>query len=49
MCITSWYQKNQWKPFWLAIQLYLQNDWTGCKFRVDDDVFAQAPFCFGVN
>ena len=36
--------KIQWKPFWLAIQLYPQNDWTGWQFRVNYDVFAQAQF-----
>ena len=24
--------KIQWKPFWLATQLYPQNDWTGWNF-----------------
>ena len=35
--------KMQWKPFWLAIQFYPQNDWTGWQKCVNDDVFAQAP------
>ena len=26
--------KIQWKPFWLATQLYPQNDWTGWQFLV---------------
>ena len=30
--------KIPWKPFWLAIQLYLQNDWTGWQNGVNDDV-----------
>ena len=34
--------KIQWKPFWLATQLYPQNDWTGWQNGVNDD--AQAPF-----
>ena len=33
----------QWKPFWLATQLDPQNDWTGWQFRVNYDVFTQAP------
>ena len=32
--------KFQWKPFWLATQLY---DWTGWQYGVDDEVFAPAP------
>ena len=32
--------KIQWKPFWLAIQLCPQNDWTG--WLTDVDLFAQA-------
>ena len=36
--------KNQWAPFWLATQLYPQNDWAGWQFNVNYDVFAQAPF-----
>ena len=32
--------KIQWKPFWLAIQLYPQIDWTGWQNGVNDDVFA---------
>ena len=35
--------KLQWKPFWLASQLYPQNDWTGWQNGVDDDVCIQAP------
>ena len=34
----------QWKPFWLATQLYPQNDWTGWQNGVNNDVCAQAPF-----
>ena len=34
----------QWKPFWLATQLYPQNDWIGWQFPVYYDVCAQAPF-----
>ena len=30
--------KIQWKPFWLATQLYPQNDWTGWQNRVNYDV-----------
>ena len=30
--------KFQWKPFWLATQLYPQNDWTGWQFGVDYDI-----------
>ena len=33
----------QWKPFWLATQLYPQNDWTGWQFREKYDILAQAP------
>ena len=36
--------KIQKKHFWLATQLYPQNDWTGWHFRVNYDVFAQAKF-----
>ena len=36
--------KIQWKPLWLATQLYPQNDWTGRQNGVSDDVFPQAPF-----
>ena len=38
--------KIQWKPFWLATQLYPQNDWTGwhAQNRVNYDVYAQAQF-----
>ena len=36
--------KIQWKPFWLATQLYPQNDWAGRQYRVNYDVFAWAPF-----
>ena len=35
--------KFQWKPFWLATQLYQQNDWAGWQNRVKYDLFAQAP------
>ena len=35
--------KPQWKPFWLATQLYLQNDWAGWHFHVYYDVCAQIP------
>ena len=35
--------KVQWKPFWLATQLYPQNDWTGWQNGVNDDECAQAP------
>ena len=38
--------KFQWKPFWLATQLYPQNDWTGWQIRVNYDVFAQSPLGF---
>ena len=34
--------KIQWKPFWLATQLYPQNDWTGWQNGVNDAVFARA-------
>ena len=40
-CVMA--SKYQWKPFWLAAQLYPQNDWTGWQNRVNYDVFAQAP------
>ena len=33
----------QWKPFWLATQLYPQNDWTGWQNGVNYDVCAQSP------
>ena len=36
--------KVQWKPFWLATQLYPQNDWTGWQFPVYSDIRVQAPF-----
>ena len=39
--------KFQWKPFWLATQLYPQNDWSATQNRVKYDVFAQAPFQVG--
>ena len=35
--------KIQWKPFWLATQLYPENDRTGSQNGVNDDVCAQAP------
>ena len=35
--------KIQWKPFWLATQLYPQNDLTGWQNGVNDDVCRQAP------
>ena len=35
--------KIQWKPFWLATQPYLQNDWTGWQNGVNDDVCVHAP------
>ena len=41
--------KNQWQLFWLATQLYPQNDWTGWQFRVNYGIFTQAQFYFGVN
>ena len=34
--------KIQWKPFWLADQLYPQNDWTGWRNGVKYDIIAQA-------
>ena len=34
--------KIQWKPFWLATQLYPRNNWTGWQKGVNNDVFAQA-------
>ena len=34
--------KFQWKPFWLATQLYLQNDWLGANCSVCYGVCAQA-------
>ena len=37
--------KFQWKPaFRLATQRDPQNDWTATQNRVNNDVFAQAPF-----
>ena len=36
--------KFQRKPFWLATQLYPQNDWTGWQNGVNYDVCAQARF-----
>ena len=36
--------KIQWKPFWLATQLRLQDDWAGWQNGVNDDVCAQALF-----
>ena len=36
---------TQSKPFWLATQLYPQNDWTGWQNGVNDDVCAQALLC----
>ena len=41
--------KNQWKPFWLATQLYPENDWTGWQNGVNDDECAQAPFNVCLN
>ena len=41
--------KFQWKPFWLATQRDLQNDWTATQNRVNYDVFAQAPSTTGDN
>ena len=35
--------KIQWKPFWPAIQVYPQNDWTGWGFRVNYDVVRTGP------
>ena len=37
--------KLRWKPFWLATQLYPQNDhdWTGWQNGVNDDACAQPP------
>ena len=35
--------KVQWKPFWLATQLYPQNDWTGWQFPVYYDKCAWPP------
>ena len=43
--IAPLYQKYKWKPFWLATQLYPQNDWTGRQFCEDNDVCAQVPLC----
>ena len=37
--------KIQWKPFWLASQLYPQNDWTGWQNGVNDYVFGAGPSC----
>ena len=36
--------KIQWKPFWLATQLYPQNDWTGWQDGVNYDVFTPTLF-----
>ena len=41
--------KFQWKPFWLATQLYAQNDWTGWQNGVNDDVCVQAHCPVQVN
>ena len=41
--ISSWYPNFQWKPFWLATQRDLQNDWTATQDRVNYDICAQAP------
>ena len=41
--MITW-SRIQWKPFWLATQLYPQNDWAGQQFRVNYDVCAQASF-----
>ena len=41
--------KFQWKPFWLATQRDLQNDWTATQNRVNYDVFAQAPFMIPIS
>ena len=35
--------KIQWKPFWLATQLYPPNDWTGWQNGANNDLCAQAP------
>ena len=42
--IMSWYPKFNGRHFWLAIQPYPQNDWAGWQFRVNYDIFAQAPY-----
>ena len=36
--------KIQWKPFWLATQLFPQNDWTGLQNGVNYDICTQATF-----
>ena len=35
--------KVQWKSFWLATQLYPQNDWTGWQFPLYYDIRARPP------
>ena len=35
--------KFQWKPCWLATQLYPQNDWTRWQSRVNYDIHEEAP------
>ena len=35
----------QWKPFWLATQLYQQHDWTGWQNGVSYDMCTQALLC----
>ena len=39
----------QWKPFWLATQLYSQNEWAGQQNGVNDDVCAKAPLGLGTH
>ena len=41
--ITTWYPKFNGSHFWLAAQLYPQNDWTGWQYGVNDDVCTPAP------
>ena len=43
ICITSWYPEFNGRHFWLATQLYPQNDWTGWHNRMSNDEFAQDP------
>ena len=33
----------QWKPFWLATQLYAQNDWTGWQNRANYMTYSHRP------
>ena len=39
--------KVQWRPFWLATQLYPQKEWTGWQFRVSYGIYSHSSYSFG--